>query len=251
MNFSAISNQSVFGKALRMLLELLPSQTTMPILQGPLKGKKWIVGAGQHGCWLGSYEYDKQGLFKKSILEGSIVFDIGAHVGFYTLLASILVGHKGKVFTFEPLPRNLLYLKQHLKLNHIKNVKLFEAAVSSSCDFAYFDAPDNNLPKSYLGKLSTQGKLKVKTFSLDKLLEQGEIVAPTHLKIDVEGAEISVLEGANKILAEAHPMIFLATHGNEPHQQCCQLLRSLNYILTPMDSPTLEEATEVLAVYQA
>ncbi|MGB3296355.1 MAG: FkbM family methyltransferase, partial [Phormidesmis sp.] len=208
MNFSAISNQSVFGKALRMLLRLLPDQTTISILQGPLKGKKWIVGAGQHGCWLGSYEYEKQEMFKESILEGSVVFDIGAHVGFYTLLSSILVGHRGKVFTFEPLPRNLFYLKRHLKLNHVKNVKLIEAAVSDSCDFAYFDdVPDNDLPKSYLGKLSTQGKLQVKTVSLDELLERGEIVAPTHLKIDVEGAELLVLKGARKTLVEAHPMI--------------------------------------------
>ena len=250
MNFSGISNQSAFGKVLRMPLKLLPPQVTLPILQGKLKGKKWITGSGQHGCWLGSYEYDKQQLFQKTISEGNVVFDIGAHVGFYTLLSSSLVGQSGKVFAFEPLPRNLSYLKQHLTLNHTENVKLIEAAVSNTCDVAYFDLSSDNLRQSYIGKLSTQGKLQVRTVSLDTLVEQGEIVPPTHMKIDVEGAEVLVLIGAKKILSEAHPTIFLATHGSDVHQQCCELLLSLNYSLTPLDSATLDIASEVLAEYR-
>ena len=71
------------------------------ILQGKLRGKKWIVGSGNHAYWLGSHEYKKRILFEKVIRQGSIVFDIGAHVGFYTLLASVLVGTKGKVFAFD------------------------------------------------------------------------------------------------------------------------------------------------------
>lgn len=63
MDFSGISNQTLIGKALRYPLKLIPQQMRIPILQGQLKGKKWIVGSSQHGCWLGSYEYDKQLLF--------------------------------------------------------------------------------------------------------------------------------------------------------------------------------------------
>jgi len=86
MNWLRISDKSLFGKVLRFPLRLLPAQTRMPIMQGRLKGKRWIVGSSNHGCWLGSYEFDKQHLFERTITQGSIVFDLGGHVGFYTLL---------------------------------------------------------------------------------------------------------------------------------------------------------------------
>jgi len=63
MNFSAISNKNIFGKILRFPLRFIPTKVVVPILQGTLKGKKWIVGSSNHGCWLGSYEYEKCILF--------------------------------------------------------------------------------------------------------------------------------------------------------------------------------------------
>ena len=83
-------------------------------MQDKLKGKKWIVGSSNHGCWLGTYEFAKQRLFSETIREGSIVYDIGAHLGFYALLASVLVGPKGRVVAFEPLTKNICFLEKHL-----------------------------------------------------------------------------------------------------------------------------------------
>lgn len=114
MNLSGISSASVVGKLLRLPLVLLPGNLQMPIMQGRLKGKKWIVGSSNHGCWLGSYEYRKRILFEKMVPHGSIVYDLGGHVGFYSLLASVLVGPTGHVFVFEPFPANLAYLRKHL-----------------------------------------------------------------------------------------------------------------------------------------
>ena len=76
----------------------------MPIWQGRLKGKRWIVGSGASGYWRGSYEYENQLVFVRMVARGSTVFDVGAHVGFYTLLASVVVGPAGRVFAFEPVP---------------------------------------------------------------------------------------------------------------------------------------------------
>lgn len=129
MNWSGISDKSIWGKMLRFPLRLIPAQTKMPIMQGKLKRKKWIVGSSNHGCWLGSYEFDKQLLFENTITQGSVVLDLGGNVGFYTLLSSELVGPGGKVVVFEPLPRNLFYLKEHLRLNHVNNVTVLEAAM--------------------------------------------------------------------------------------------------------------------------
>jgi FkbM family methyltransferase len=216
-------------------------------MQGRLKGKKWIVGSSDHGCWLGSYEMEKQLLFERTITEGSTVFDLGGHVGFYTLLASELVGPTGKVFVFEPVPRNLFYLKEHLRLNHASNVTVIEAAVSEKGGVASFDEG----PSSSMGHLASTGVLQVKTFALDELFFSGEIPAPDCMKLDIEGAEFSALLGAKSILEASHPTIFLATHGSEVHQECCCLLSVIGYQLQPIDGMSLEQSSEILATYKA
>src|SRR5205814_4993018 len=79
MNLSAISNHSSFAKVLRLPLKLIPSGTQVTVRGGCLKGKKWIVGSHTHGCWLGSYEREKQILFATRVTKGDVVFDIGAN----------------------------------------------------------------------------------------------------------------------------------------------------------------------------
>jgi len=245
MNLSGISNRSLLGKILRFPLKFIPSQTQMPIIQGKLKGKKWIVGSSNHGCWLGSYEFNTQLLFEKNIRRGSTVFDLGGHVGLYTLLSSVLVGNEGKVFVFEPVPRNLFYLKEHLRLNRISNVTVIEAAVSDKSGVIYF----NDSPGSSMGHIAPDGKLQVKTVVLDELISKGELPVPDFMKIDIEGAEMMALSGAKTMLAKQHPTIFLSTHGNQVHNDCCIFLRSLGYKLHSIDGMPLASSSEILAKY--
>ena len=224
-NFSGISNNSIAGKLLRSLLLLIPKNSVFSIKQGKLKRMKWITGSGNHGCWLGSYEFDKQQLFSEIITMGSTIYDIGANVGFYTLLSSKLAGNDGMVYSFEPNPLNINYLNQHIKLNNLDNVKVFDYAVSDNVGFAFFENDTN----SSMGYLSNNGKLKVKTTSLDYLYEGNEIKKPDFIKIDVEGAELSVLKGAEKLLKEFSPILFLATHGEEIHINVIDFLENLGY----------------------
>ena len=83
------------------------------------------------GAGSGSFEYSKQRVFSAVVRRGYTVFDLGAHVGFYSLLASTLVGAEGRVVSFEPVPRNLSFLRQHLALNKIENCSVWEVAVGS------------------------------------------------------------------------------------------------------------------------
>jgi len=178
-------------------------------------------------------------------MQGKIVFDLGGHVGFYTLLSSVLVGPSGKVFVFEPVPRNLFYLKEHLRLNHVNNVTVIEAAVLDKNGVASF----NEGPGSSMGYLSHNGRLQVKTLVLDDLISSREIPAPDYMKIDIEGAEFLALSGAKSTLVESHPIIFLATHGETVHQQCCQFLSSYGYDLKSIDERELNKTDEILAIY--
>lgn len=121
MNLSGISSSSSFGKLLRLPLSLIPTNAVLPVMQGPMRGMKWISGSSTHGCWLGSYEYEEQRLFSAAINPQSTVWDIGANVGLYTLLAS---RKAARVIAVEPLPDNIGYLERHLQLNKLRNVEI-------------------------------------------------------------------------------------------------------------------------------
>jgi FkbM family methyltransferase len=243
MNFSEVPKSSVVGRILRAPLRLIPEKMPMPILQGRLRGKKWIAGAHTHGCWLGSYENEKQKQFASTIKEGDTVFDIGANAGFYTLLASVLVGSGGRVYAFEPLPRNIKLLREHLRLNQITNVEVIEAAVSDADGESYFD----DSAGSAMGYVSATGNLKVKTVAIDDLVARGEIGSPACVKIDVEGSELLVLTGGRRLLENYRPALFLSTHGPGVHEECCSLLRSLGYELRAIGGDNTAATDEIVA----
>jgi FkbM family methyltransferase len=250
MNLSGISNDSLFGRALRLPLRLIPKNACVPILQGPSRGNRWIIGSSNHGCWLGSYEYEKQKAFAAAVERGHVVYDLGAHVGFYTLLASTLVGSEGRVFSFEPAPRNLKFLRKHLQLNNVHNCVVSDAAVGYRAGTAAFETG----PSSSEGRLtpspatgSNPRILQVRTCVLDELLAAGEILPPDIIKCDVEGGEYDALLGASKLLDEYGPTVFLATHNPEVHEQACRLLRNFGYRLTALDELALEQSREILA----
>jgi FkbM family methyltransferase len=243
MNLSSISYTSLLGRLLRAPLRLIPNQAQLPILQGNLRGKKWIVGASNHGCWLGSYEYEKSRAFAQTIGKGNVVFDVGANVGYYTLLAAVLVGEQGRVVAFEPVPHNVCYLKEHLRLNAITNVTVFEAAVADRTGEVSFHQGENRS----MGHIAEHGEFCVPMVSLDEVVAKGKAPAPHIIKIDVEGAELHVLAGASVILGEQRPTLFLATHGPVVHKQCCHLLGELGYQLQPLDGCSIDATREILA----
>lgn len=243
MNFSRISRATAFGALARWPLKLIPPSANLPILQGKLRGKRWIAGSHTHGCWLGSYEYDKRVAFENMIDKGSVVFDIGAHVGFYTLLASALVGPEGKVFAFEPLQRNVAFLRQHLAINHVLNVTVIEGVVSDCDGSACFSEGSGNA----MGSIAPNGALTVTAVTVDRLLEARTVPVPDYMKIDVEGGELAVLRGSRRLLTEHRPTLFVATHGVDIHRSCCELLRTLGYALTSLSHNTLEETDEFTA----
>ena len=215
----------------------------VPILQGPLRGKKWIAGSGTHGCWLGTYELAAQNLFRRIVKPGDVIYDIGANVGFYTLLSSICAGPTGKVYSFEPLPQNIAELRKHITMNRLSNCELIEAAVSHSDGTARFDS---SRPRS-MGQVSARGNKFVRTVRIDSLVDGKRILPPNVLKIDVEGEEFNVLRGAQGTLGEYSPVIFLETHGTEARESCMQFLTERQYTITSLNSRNVECSDELIA----
>jgi FkbM family methyltransferase len=246
MDFSRISSKGLAGKVMRQPLKLIPKSARMPILQGRLRGKKWIAGSStNHGFWLGTREHKQRKIFEDTVTEGSVIYDVGGHVGFYSLLASVITGPGGNVFTFEPFESNLIFLKEHLRINEVENVTLYEAAVTDKPGKAFF-APGIG---SFDGRLSADGRIEVEAVALDALIQQGELPPADFIKMDIEGGEVAALAGARKLLEERHPTIFLATHGRDIHARCIDMLESLDYKLLFTDDKPRELSSEVLATY--
>jgi FkbM family methyltransferase len=224
INLSIIAPDTVAGKIVRLPLRLLPRKAIVPILQGPMQGKKWIVGSSLHRCWLGSYELEFQKALAKELRSGSVFYDVGANVGFYSLLAAQLVS-PGMVFAFEPVQANLSYLRAHLEINRIDNVKVLGLAIADKCGTSSFVTEATRA----MGRLTSDGGTIVSTYTLDRIIQEGLASPPDCIKMDIEGAEFSALLGARECFLQHRPLLFLATHGQQVHEDCCRLLREWKY----------------------
>ena len=248
INFSAISSETRLGRALRSFLCLVPNRAVIPILQGPLRGKKWIAGSSIHSCWLGNYEAAEAALIASTVRSKSIFFDIGAQAGYHTLLSSKLVGPQGKVFAFEPAAANAENLRRHLTLNRLTNVTVIESAVSNIDGAVAFDSGSN--PVS--GHVSASGTHVVRVLTLDREIEMGALPEPDFIKIDVEGEEARVLEGASKLLQRRHPTLYIETHQwmachAATNSDCRRLLADLGYIMREEDISALNSSYHIFA----
>jgi FkbM family methyltransferase len=142
---------------------------------------------------------------------GMTVLDIGAHHGLYTLLASKKVGRAGRVIAFEPSSRERKRLRRHLRVNACGNVEVEPYALGESSGEANLflvegrDDWCNSLREPQIDARSVS--VRVQLERLDDILEQREVGHVDFLKLDVEGAELSVLRGARRMLATSRPVI--------------------------------------------
>lgn len=243
VHLSRIPPTTVLGRLLRAPLRVLPNGMVVRILQGPARGNRWVVGAASHGCWLGTYEREKQAIVAALLRPDEVAFDVGANVGLYTLLASRRVGPGGRVVAFEPLPGNLDYLRRHLELNDVRNVEVVAAAVGRAAGRASFLAARSRS----MGRLDGGGGLDVEVVRLDSLLESGRVPPPRLVKMDIEGGEVDALLGAEVLLRVHRPIVLLATHGWEKHQECCRLLRAAGYNLRALSGGDPDKTDELIA----
>ena len=245
---SAAPSSSPIKRLLRAPLNFIPPGLKVTVVRGPLQGKRWIVGSSTHACWYGTYEPEESKLMKQRLQPGDVFFDIGAQAGYHSVYASSLVGPLGRVFAFEPAPANLANIKQHFLMNHLTNTFVIDAAVSDTNGISYFDCADS----AVAGHLSATGTLAVRTISLDQEIDSGALPDPDYIKIDAEGAELKILEGARKMLERRHPTISLETHQWFPQlssirQDCKRFLVELGYELSEPDAAVKHSDTHLCA----
>jgi len=181
------------------------------------------------------------GWIARRLEPGSTFFDVGAHYGWMSLQAARRVGRTGSIVAFEPSPVLAQILRYHQRVNRMDQMRIVVQAVSDrDCDATPFRLLNNGL--SSQNSLTFGGNLPettVPSTTLDRFCSTTGLV-PDLVKIDVEGAELMVLQGASRLLTDAHPDIIVEVH---PHllppgqtaDQIFDLLRGHGYVLRESD----------------
>lgn len=151
-----------------------------------------------------AFEHSVLKRIRSSVQDGMVVLDVGANIGYYTVQFAAWVGPTGQVIAFEPNPAMLAELERNVRLNGLRNVIIKPVALSNRAGEVEFHCP----PAGHEGHgsfhpnetFATASTIKVPTRRLDDVLADLGIDAADFIKIDVEGAERSIFQGATKLL---------------------------------------------------
>jgi len=149
----------------------------------------------------GVYERGTTELVKKEIKERDTILDIGANIGYYTLLFAKMAGPDGKVIAFEPEPKNFDLLSKNVTINGYSNVTLVQKAVSNETgeiDLCIFE--DNPKAHRIFNPQHNRPSIKVDVVKLDDYFSNKEEKID-FIKLDVEGAELLALKGMSGLIS--------------------------------------------------
>ncbi len=186
---------------------------------------------------LGHHEPRLQEAFQKFALPGRVVYDVGAHIGFFSLAAARLVGPQGKVLAFEPDPDNVDRLMQHAARNNLKGrLQIIPAAVWSCTSSGGIPFRRGQTRRSHGGisngenipPLADGEMMAVPALSLDDLVQTGHPI-PDVIKVDVEGGEREVLKGGEQLFSKSSPVLLCEIHEEKSVRWICDWLAQRAY----------------------
>jgi FkbM family methyltransferase len=240
---NSISSLSFFKTFINKLFVLsAPSGLTEVIVnKGILKGFRLKLNLkSESHYWLGSYEDQLVQAINDFCSPGMIVYDIGANIGCISLAFARKIGNQGKVFAFEPLPKNAQRIEEHIKINSLEDsIRLIPYAVSDNNGKEEFLV----YKKHILGKLASSlfrnynyiDKIEVKCIFLDHFVYDDKNPIPDLIKIDIEGGGIKAIPGMSRILFEAQPILFIELHGPEEQAVAWEFLKKNKYEMHKME----------------
>ena len=195
----------------------------------------------------GIYQPEQTKLIKKLVKKKHTVLDIGANIGYFTL---IMAKQAKQVHAFEPEARNFEILKRNVELNRLSYVKLHNVAVADTSAKATLHLSDigRGMQRIYPSHWCMEGKTEVETIRIDDIIEDAEFI-----KMDIEGAELGALKGMIKLLKKDDTTIFMEFHpssieeyGAKP-KEIYDLMTSLGYDIkvSSKDSLSFEELEKI------
>jgi FkbM family methyltransferase len=212
------------------------------VAAGSLKGYRVLINLKKEKSrWLGTYEPELQAALAEFLRPGMTVYDVGANIGYVTLMLAHQTGATGRVFAFEALQENVNRIQKNIALNNLPNVTVVSAAVTdrtAPVTFYIHDSVGMGKAAGSAGRRDEQYKAEITVpgLSLDEFVYQQGNPAPQAVKMDIEGGEVLALPGMQRILSAAHPLMFLELHGPESEKAAWETLTAAGYTLHAMES---------------
>ena len=207
---------------------------------GPAKGLVYpIVLPDDKLIWIGNYEQEFSETLAAAVTPGGVCYDIGGYRGFFS--GVMACQGAALVHVFEPLPSNIEQIRKMTALNPNLPITIHEVALADVTGETTFTV----MPEASMGKLGQSefesgdcpdGEIKVRLDTLDSMLGEGRIAPAQLLKIDVEGAEVMVLQGAAKFISEHRPIFYIEAHSHELARGCVNFLKPHGYTFRVMET---------------
>jgi len=191
-------------------------------------------GAQSYGVLTGEHERQVQEALRRSVGPGGVVWDVGANIGMLSLVAARMVGPTGRVVALEPDAQCAAAIRANAHANGIDAIDVHEVAATATTGDVELVVVQDRL----WTRLSSVGEHELETarrtvpgVALDDL----DAPTPTLIKIDVEGAELDVLQGMQRLLTETQPVLVCEMHGK--NREFCTAMREAGYAVINLDGP--------------
>jgi FkbM family methyltransferase len=235
----AIYNNKRLADFIRRRLNLAApvGLTQVKIAAGDLAGYSILLDMQvEKDYWLGTYEPELQDAVREWIQPGAVIYDVGANIGYVSLLLAKAAGETAKVYAFEALPENAERWCKNMALNQLEaHLSLFAGAVTQETGPVRFLVNASGGMGKAAGSAGRQDKymseVNVPGISLDDFVYEQGNPSPQVVKMDIEGGEVLALPGMKRVLAQARPLLLLELHGPESNRLAWETLKSAGYRL--------------------
>ena len=186
--------------------------------------------------WLGTYEPELQAALRELIKPGAFIYDVGANIGYVSLLLAKAAGTDGHVYAFEALPGNAEQWLQNVALNGMEaRLSLYAGAVTDCAGPVRFLVHASGGMGKAAGSAGRadqyQSEISVPGISLDEFVYEQGNPPPQVVKMDIEGGEVLALPGMRRVLAEARPLMLMELHGPESSRAAWDTLTAAGYTI--------------------
>ena len=239
----AIHSVRFLDRALMGTYGSLIDGQVMTIEDGPMRGIKLVASQHtSHAHINGSYERDVQEAIAGMLQPGDICYDLGASIGYMTLLMARTAKH---VYSFEPAPHAAEEMKHHLAANQMENVTIVPFPVSDGVRKVRFCLTDGAYGSAINETETRWPVLELETTTLNIFAKTHP--APDFLKMDVEGEEGRVLDAAGEMLAVKRPRICCEVHNRDAAASVLGTLARFGYTVTLLDGTPAKVPESVVA----
>jgi FkbM family methyltransferase len=242
---SLAKSQHGFDLMLKITIDKIIKTPKSHLINSLDDGSLFVVSNCKHGSYkldvadiyvsrsmlfYGEWMEDEILLIGKMVQKGDVVFDVGANIGTHTIPFAKFVGPEGKVLAFEAQPKVVTTLIDNVSLNLLSNVEIIPKVVCETNEALFDVNPEdkealagNKAGFSFHGREKSDGQIS--SICLDQFI----YLSPRLIKIDVEGMEINVLQGARELINKSRPFIYVENHEQEFSGALLHAMFSLKY----------------------